>query len=122
MMWIGVAGGALECLACYGLSECIYAWAGISFPYGVVVANVLGSLIIGFASVLLWQHLVNEWLHGVIIIGFLGGGTIVASFSLDMTVMVQENFIVNTLLYMGLSVVLCLLATALDWWLGSLAR
>ena len=123
MMWIAVAGGgALGCLARYGLSEWIYGWAGKTFPYGILAANVLGSLIIGFAAVLLLHHVTSEWLRGAIIIGFLGGFTTFSSFSLDTVTMLQEGFIGKALLYVLLSVVLCLMATALGWWLGGLTR
>ena len=123
MMWIAVAsGGALGCLTRYGLSEWVYAWAGKTFPYGILAANVLGSLIIGFVAVLLMQHVTSEWLRGAIIIGFLGGFTTFSSFSLDTVTMLQEGLVMKAFVYVLLSVILCLLATALGWWLGGLMR
>ena len=122
-MWLVVAGGgALGCLSRYGLTEWFYHVDGKTFPWGILTANVLGSLLIGMVAVVLLAKNPSELWRGAIIIGFLGGFTTFSSFSLDTVRMLQEGLYGRALTYILASVVLCLLATAIGWWLGSFCK
>ena len=46
-------GGALGAIARYWLTELSSTMFGAEFPYGTLIVNVLGSLCLGFAFVLL---------------------------------------------------------------------
>ena len=91
------------------------------FPYGVFLANVLGSLIIGFLAAFLVGkfHLSPVWRAGIFI-GLLGGFTTFSSFSLDTVTLIQSGNWIPAIANVGLSLTLCLLATTLGLFLGKL--
>ena len=41
------AGGALGCVARHGVNLAALRWLGMSFPWGTLLVNILGSLILG---------------------------------------------------------------------------
>ena len=50
-LWIAL-GGALGSVARYGCSSLIAGWFGETFPWGTLIINVVGSLVIGFFATL----------------------------------------------------------------------
>lgn len=116
MAYLAVAlGGALGALARY----CMYnTWAKLAenqFPYITLLVNVIGSLLIGIAFVLLVErNLIGlEW-RNVISVGFLGAFTTFSTFSLDALGLLEQGHYSMALMYIVSSVVICLLAA----WLG----
>ena len=66
-------GGALGAMARYWLTELSSTMFGAEFPYGTLIVNVLGSLCLGFAFVLLGERaLVGPLWRSTVIVGFLG--------------------------------------------------
>ena len=67
-------GGAIGSLCRYGMSNGIYFLFGRDFPYGTLAVNILGSIIMGIAYVLMIERLdvTPEWRAGIMI-GLLGG-------------------------------------------------
>ncbi|MBL1276240.1 MAG: fluoride efflux transporter CrcB [Ectothiorhodospiraceae bacterium] len=112
------AGGAFGALLRFWVSNGIYSVLGRSFPYGTLVVNVLGSLLMGFLYVMLVDKLSlgPQW-RAALLIGLLGAFTTFSTFSLETVNLVEEGEVVKALLNVLLSVVLCLLAT----WMGVLA-
>ncbi len=112
------AGGALGALLRYGMSQSVYRWLGRDFPYGTLAVNLLGSFLIGVAVVLIVERMLlsEVWRVGIIL-GFLGAFTTFSTFSLETLALLQDGQLVKALLNIGLSVILCLLAT----WLGMIA-
>ena len=104
-----MAGGALGSLARYGVSILVI-WPGMRFPYNTLIANVLGSFLLGVVFVWLAHHaaLRLEW-RGFLMIGLLGAFTTFSTFSLEAVSMLQDNRIKAALVYMGGSVTLCTL-------------
>ena len=105
-LWIGL-GGFIGANARYMLQ----LWAanrwGADFPYGTMVANVSGSLIIAFFLTLATGRLaVSPELRLFVAVGFLGGFTTFSSFSLETFRLVEQsgwwaaglNFVGNTAL------------------------
>lgn len=111
-------GGAAGALLRFWMSNGIYAVLGRSFPYGTLAVNVLGSLLMGFLYVLLFDKLAlgPQW-RAALLIGLLGAFTTFSTFSMETLNLVEAGEIFKALLNVLLSVSLCLVAT----WFGVLA-
>jgi CrcB protein len=82
-----------------------------AFPYGTLLVNVLGSLIIGLFMELMaqkWQ--VSLEIRAFLVTGFLGGFTTFSAFSFDVLKLVETNQYIPAALYVFLSVGLSLAA------------
>lgn len=78
----------------------VTALFGIKFPLGIMVANILGSFILGFlvaAFALYWD--VHHLLRTMIVVGFLGAFTIFSTFSLDSVAMLERGDVAAGLFY-----------------------
>src|SRR3569832_2984781 len=89
-----------------------------NFPYGTLLINVSGSLIMGLLYVLLGERLAlsPEW-RAAILIGMLGGYTTFSSFSIETLLLFEQGEQFKAMMNVLLSVSLCLLAV----WLGVVA-
>ncbi|MBO8128529.1 MAG: fluoride efflux transporter CrcB [Peptococcaceae bacterium] len=84
--------GMLGALARYFLAGWVSSLNGTVFPYGTLVVNVVGSFLIGFSAVLLFDKLAVDPLWRVsIMIGFLGSFTTFATFELETLNLIQEG-------------------------------
>lgn len=111
--------GAVGCIARFLLSQNVQTILGQGFPYGILIVNVSGCLLIGFLSVLLLERLnVGPLWRAGLLIGFLGGFTTFSSFSIDTIKMLENGNYVKAILYIILSVVLSLFATGCGIWLA----
>jgi len=112
------AGGAVGALLRFWSANWVYAMLGRGFPYGTLVVNVLGSLLMGFCYVWLVERssLGPEW-RALIMVGFLGAFTTFSTFSIETMNLLEGGAVVKALLNMVLSVMLCVAAT----WLGLVA-
>jgi fluoride exporter len=109
-LWVG-AGGAVGAMARYGLNASITRSWGDGFPYGVLIINVLGSLLAGAATAVLLQRMpLNDTLRLFIVSGFLGGFTTFSAFSLDVLKLVNAHQSSLAALYVLASVVLSVIA------------
>ena len=115
MHWLAVAlGGALGAVGRYGISVYLFPIFGNRFPLATFAVNVIGSFVVGICYVVIIEKEVlnPEWRH-VMMTGFLGAFTTFSAFSLDAVNLWQNGHAVTALLYVGLSVVTCLVAVAL---------
>ena len=111
-------GGALGSLARYGLGLWSEQVIGGDFPYGILVANVAGSVAIGVCFVLLFERaLLPEVWRSLLMVGFLGGFTTFSTFSLQAIGLLQDGRLLAAGVYVLGSVVLSLAGA----WLGILA-
>jgi CrcB protein len=115
------AGGALGTLARFG---CGLAAAPISqdLPWGTILINVVGSLVIGFFGTLTLaegRFPVSEPMRLFVMVGFCGGFTTFSSFSLQTLDLIRGGAPLRAALNIALSVVLCLAAVALGHVIGS---
>ncbi len=115
-VWIAL-GGALGSVARYGCSSLIAGWVGETFPWGTLVINVVGSLVIGFFATLTGPDgrvLVAPDARQFVMVGICGGYTTFSSFSLQTLNLVRGGDMLGAGGNIVASVVLCLAAV----WLG----
>ena len=88
---------------------------GRGFPYGTLLVNISGSLLMGFLYVALIEkfNASAEW-RAILLIGLLGGFTTFSSFSMETFNLIEDEEIFKALMNIILSVAVCLAAT----WLG----
>jgi CrcB protein len=116
------AGSALGGAARYGLSGLVARGLGETFPWGTLVVNVLGSLLIGFVATVTGPDgrlLVSPVARQFWMPGIFGGFTTFSSFSLQTLSLVQEGEWLQAGGNVALSVVLCLAGVWLGAALGS---
>ncbi|RKZ77912.1 MAG: fluoride efflux transporter CrcB [Gammaproteobacteria bacterium] len=108
-------GGALGAVLRFAIASNIYRWLGRDFPYGILVVNVIGSLLMGLLFALIVERgvLPVEW-RGALMIGFLGALTTFSTFSMETIILLESGEPAKAGLNILLSVVLCLGVT----WFG----
>lgn len=104
-------GGALGTVARYLVGKFSLQTLGAAFPYGTLFINVSGSFIMG-VMIALFAHLGNpsQEVRAFLTIGILGGYTTFSTFSLDFATLYDRGEFLSASLYVGLSVILSLLA------------
>lgn len=113
------AGGAAGALLRYWTVAWVYARFGAGFPYGTLVVNVSGSLLMGFAFVLLNERLAlgPEW-RALLMVGVLGAFTTFSTFSMDTLNLLLDAEYTKAVLNVLASVILCIAAAGLGLFLG----
>jgi len=110
-------GGGLGSLARLFLAGGIGRITSISFPWGILVVNVLGGLAMGVIVELgaLKLNYTPE-LRAALTTGFLGGFTTFSAFSLDTALLIERGDWLNAALYVTASVVLSIGALFAAMW------
>ena len=121
-MWVTVgavaAGGALGAMARFGVYNGVHALLGRDFPYGTLVVNVAGSLLMGFLYVWLFDRLnVGEVWRAFLLVGCLGAFTTFSAFSIETLNLMEQGAYGRSLVNVVASVVACAGAA----WLGAAA-
>ena len=80
----GVAiGGAIGSVLRYLVQIQCIEWFGVKFPYGTMIVNTLGSLLIGFLSIILLERFfASADIRIAILVGLLGASNIIFSVTL----------------------------------------
>ena len=111
-------GGSLGAVMRYLSSASVHQLMGSDFPYGTLVVNVVGSLLMGFISILLLERLMlAEFWRPIIIIGFLGAFTTFSTFSMEIFNLIEAGEMAKAFMNMFTNLFLCLGAT----WIGVIA-
>lgn len=108
------SGGALGAVSRYGMSIAIHNLFGRGFPYGTLVVNILGSILMGLLYVVLSEHMNGEAWRAGAMIGLLGAFTTFSTFSLDTLNLLESGDHVLAAVNVILSVTLCIAGC----WLG----
>ena len=111
-------GGSLGAVMRYLTSVSVHKLLGAGFPYGTLTVNVIGSLLMGFISILLLERLMlADFWRPIIIIGFLGAFTTFSTFSMETFNLIEAGEMAKAFINMFVNVLFCLCAT----WLGVIA-
>ena len=103
-------GGSLGAVSRYWVSTSTYSWLGSNFPYGTLMVNVTGSLVMGFLTVLLVQRFdVSDQVRLGLIVGFLGSFTTFSAFSMDTIHWIENGAVLKAFAYVLVSVIACVL-------------
>lgn len=107
-------GGAAGALLRYWISTGVYTLIGRGFPYGTLVVNVMGSLLMGFLYIWLLERVPGGVaMRAFLLIGLLGAFTTFSTFSIETLNLMEAGQFGKALLNTLLSVVLCIAAAAL---------
>lgn len=112
--WLAVAvGGALGSMARFAVGTWVAAGLGSRFPYGTLLVNLLGCLLMGLLVVLIDERwaVPPQW-RAFALVGLLGGFTTFSSFSLEAYTLLRTQQWLAALLYVAGSLLLGLLALA----------
>jgi fluoride exporter len=119
-------GSALGGMARYWAALAVAAATGSAFPWGTMAVNVIGSALIGSAMGAMepgsrWQvsMAARDFVNQFFMIGVLGGFTTFSSFSLQTLTLMREQQWMQAGTNVLMSVVLCLLAVAVGYWLAT---
>ena len=120
--WVAV-GGAIGSMARLWLSVHVALLTGLGFPWGTILVNILGSLVIGFVATLTGPNgrvVVPVDAQAFVMAGLCGGFTTFSAFSLQTLELARDGRLMQAGANVVLSVVLCLSAVAFGHWLAAL--
>lgn len=113
ILGIGI-GGFFGSIARYLLSGWISRYTTLSFPFGTLAVNMVGSFILGLIMALsLRTLLVSDTLRIVVGVGFLGALTTFSTFSYETMRLIGERSWYLAVWNIGLNLFGCLVATAI---------
>jgi CrcB protein len=113
-------GSALGGMGRYFVSGVVTTLTGGTFPYGTMLVNISGCLVIGFFATLTGpdgRFLVGTPARQFVMIGLCGGYTTFSSFSLETLYLARAGEWMSATANAAGSVVLCMLSV----WLGFIA-
>ena len=114
---VGIGGG-IGALIRYFMASWIQPswWPG--FPFGILVVNVTGGLIMGLVVALAAVKMsISPELRAFLTTGILGGYTTFSTFSLDSALLMQRGAYTQAAAYIVGSVVLSIVALFFGMWL-----
>jgi len=123
MSWLLIAiGSALGGVARHAVGLFVAQKWGSAFPWGTLTVNVVGSFSIGVlgALVAVSQRSSSVAVRELLMIGLLGGFTTFSAFSLQTLQLLRDGRPGMALANVAASVVVCLVAVWLGYWLGEL--
>ena len=116
-LWVAL-GGALGSCGRYGFSVLLNTKAA-SFPYGTFTVNLLGSLALGLLmAASFWDGDKNLGVKLFLTTGLMGGFTTYSAFSFETMSLLRQGQLVTGFGYLGATLLVCLLASFLGFWLG----
>jgi CrcB protein len=113
-------GSALGGMGRYFVSGVVTTLTGGTFPYGTMLVNISGCLVIGFFATLTGpdgRFLVGTPARQFVMVGICGGYTTFSSFSLETLYLARAGEWMSATANAAGSVVLCMLSV----WLGFIA-
>jgi len=112
------SGGAFGAMARYAVSLSVPVTVG--FPWATFIVNVLGSLFIGLAYVILVEKAAfPPYWRDLLVVGFLGAFTTFSTFAIEAAGLIQNHEVSIALVYVVSSLIFCIVAAFLGM---SLAR
>lgn len=112
------AGGILGALARYMTVTAASSRWGALFPYGTLIVNVAGCLLVGYLVIKGIEGGVSSNLRLFLVVGFGGAFTTFSSFSAETLLLLKDGLYIYALLNIGVNLFLCLGATFLGFMLA----
>ena len=114
-------GGGLGAVLRYLISFNMAKYLEINLPVSTFLVNIFGSFIIGFLYILFVEKTdISPALKLMLTVGFCGGLTTFSTFSLELFEMVGNHLFFQAATYIILSVIICLLMTAIGAYFAKL--
>lgn len=105
-------GGAFGALGRYWVTN-LFFQPQSTLPWGTLLVNVLGSLIMGALFVIIVEKAqLPASFRPLLMIGFLGAFTTFSTFSLETVALIHEGHIMSAAIYILLSVIFSVVALA----------
>lgn len=101
----------------YAIGQWMSKAIPVAFPYGTLVVNALGCLLIGLLGTMIFR---DPNLRLLLAVGFLGSFTTFSSFSLETVDLIQRGLLIQALGYVMMSLLLGLAATFFGYHIGRL--
>ena len=120
-VWIAI-GSAFGGVSRYWLSGVLARAFGETFPWGTLLVNVSGSLVVGMVAALTipdGRLFIGSTTRLAVMAGFLGGYTTFSSFSLQTLALMQDGEWAYAGANIALSVIACLAAVWVGYALGN---
>jgi len=112
-------GGAIGTLLRFALvNTSIEYFRQPIFPWGTLMVNLLGSLVIGLLAGLNDSDLMNPGMRTFLFIGLLGGFTTFSSFSLETFQLIRHSQVMYAIAYILSSTLLGLVLAALGYFMS----
>lgn len=116
LFWSVAVGAALGGVTRNYLNIFVQNRAGLGFPYGTLIINITGSLILGFIMrYALRTDVMSVDTRAFLTTGFCGGYTTFSTFSYETVMLLQEGEYARASTYVVVSVVVALLAVGLGF-------
>lgn len=111
-------GGAIGAMLRHGVGVGASRILGVSFPYGTLIVNVLGSLLMGVLIAWLAKRTggTSNELRLFLATGVLGGFTTFSAFSLDAMALYERGEVEQALFYVLTSVLVSIVALGIGLW------
>jgi CrcB protein len=117
-LWIAL-GGALGTIARFAVSSALDRMIGETFPWGTVVVNISGCLVIGLLATITGPDgrvVVGPDLRQFMLVGLCGGYTTFSSFSLQTLNLIRNGELMGAAGNAAISFAACMLAV----WIGAI--
>jgi CrcB protein len=117
LIYIGI-GGFLGAIARFLLSRSIGEYFP-NFPYGTLMVNVLGSLLLGFIGYsILYSRAITPELRNLINIGFIGAFTTMSTFAFETVRIIEAGQLSIAFLNITSNLLFSLLAISMGRWVA----
>lgn len=118
MIFAVAAGGAAGSVLRFLVTQQMLRVGSSDFPYGTLLVNVLGSLLIGLFARWFSGPETNTVARAALTVGFCGGFTTFSTYSAELVLLVEQGRAMRALLYVAGSTSLSLAATIAGLSLG----
>jgi len=114
-------GGAIGSMLRYVITALIARPGDMTFPYGTICVNILGSFLMGawIATMAHWLPERGRDMNLLFAVGVLGGFTTFSTFSLDIFYLFERGAITQAAIYILSSVICSVLALVLGMFIVS---
>ena len=116
-----IAGSAIGGGLRYWISDAVYKYLPVTFPYGTLAVNIIGSFILGIIIFIFDEkELLNNQVKIFLTIGFCGGFTTFSTFSLETFNLIRDSEYLFAALNIISSLLVCIAGVFLAYIISKL--